>query len=85
MRPEEVGRLTSMDTKAVEKQALELPATERAKLAHKLLESLDTLSDAERETLWLDEAARRAAQIDSGEVELIPGEDVARKARALLK
>jgi putative addiction module component (TIGR02574 family) len=74
-----------MDTKALEKQALELPATERAKLAHKLLESLDTLSDAERETLWLDEAARRAAQIDNGEVQLIPGEDVARKARALLK
>jgi hypothetical protein len=49
------------------------------------MESLDTLSDAEREKLWLDEAARRAAQIDNGEVELIPGEDVAREARALLK
>lgn len=45
---------------------------------------MDTLSDAEREKLWLDEATRRAAQIDNGEVELIPGEDVARKARALL-
>jgi len=74
-----------MDSKSVEKQALGLPAPDRARLAQKLLESLDTLSDAEREKLWLDEAARRAAQLDSGEVELISGEEVARKARALLK
>jgi len=74
-----------MDRKSVEKQALGLPAADRAELAHKLLESLDSLTDAEREQLWLDEAARRVAQIDAGEVELIPGEDVARKARALLK
>ena len=74
-----------MDSKLVEKHALELSAPDRAKLAHKLLESLDTLSDAEREQLWLTEAARRAAQIDSGEVELVPGQEVARKARALLK
>jgi putative addiction module component (TIGR02574 family) len=74
-----------MDSKAVEQQALGLPAPDRAKLAQKLLESLDALTDAEREKLWLDEAARRAAQLDSGEVELISGEDVARKARAPLK
>jgi hypothetical protein len=73
-----------MDSKSVEQQALGLPAPDRAKLAQKLLESLDDLSDAEREKLWLDEAARRAAQIDSGEVALIPGSEVARKARALV-
>ncbi|MDP2324831.1 MAG: addiction module protein [Gammaproteobacteria bacterium] len=74
-----------MDTKSVEKQALGLPAADRAKLAQKLLESLDTLSDSELEKLWLDEAARRAAQLNSGDVELVPGQEVARKARALLK
>jgi putative addiction module component (TIGR02574 family) len=74
-----------VDSKSIEKHALGLPAQDRAKLARKLLESLDTLSDAEREQLWLAEASRRAAQIDSGEVELVPGQDVARKARALLK
>lgn len=74
-----------MDRKSVEKQALGLPAPDRARLAHKLLESLDSLSEYEREQLWLDEAARRAAQLDSGEVQLSPGEEVARKARALLK
>ena len=80
-----VARLSVMDARSIEEQALKLPAPERAKLAQKLLESLDTRSDLEREQLWLDEAARRAAQIDKGEVELIPGQRVARKARALLK
>jgi hypothetical protein len=85
MCPPALGRLPSMDSKSVEKQALGLPAPDRARLAQKLLESLDTLTDAEREKLWLDEAARRAAQLDSGDVELISGNEVAGKARALLR
>jgi len=49
------------------------------------MEPHDPVTNAEREQLWLDEAARRVVQIDAGEVELIPGEDVESKARALLK
>ncbi len=30
------------------------------------MEPRDSLTDAEREQLWLDEAARRVAQIDAG-------------------
>ena len=74
-----------MDFKSLEKQALDLPAQERAKLAQELLESLDSLSPAEREQLWLDEAERRARQLDTGEATLVPGEEVARKARKLLR
>lgn len=74
-----------MDFKSLEKQALSLPAQERAKLAHELLSSLDTLNPAEREQLWLDEAERRASQLDSGEVSLVLGDEVARKARQLLR
>lgn len=74
-----------MDFKSLEKQALGLPAQERAKLAHELLSSLDTLSPSEREQLWLDEAERRARQLDSREVSLVPGDEVARKARQLLR
>jgi putative addiction module component (TIGR02574 family) len=73
-----------MDAKRIEEQALALPAPDRARLVRKLLESLDPLSESEREQLWLHEAARRAAQLDKGEVQLVSGEDVARKARALL-
>lgn len=69
-----------MDFKSLEKEALDLPAADRAKLAHQLLESLDSLSESEIEQLWLDEAGRRAAQLDAGEVRLVPGEEVARKS-----
>lgn len=74
-----------MDFKSLEKQALNLPAQERARLAHELLASLDSLSASEHEQLWLDEAERRARQIDAGEVTLVPGEEVARQARKLLR
>jgi putative addiction module component (TIGR02574 family) len=73
-----------MDARLIEEQALALPARDRERLARKLLESLDALSESERKQLWLAEAARRAAQLDKGEVELVSGEEVARKARALL-
>ena len=74
-----------MDFKSLEKQALDLPVPDRAKLAQELLASLDTLNPAEREQLWLDEAQRRAEQLDSGGVALVPGEEVARKAGELLR
>ena len=74
-----------VDFKSLAKEALERPASERAKLARQLLESLDSLSEIELDQLWLDEAQRRAEQIDRGEAETVPAEDVARKARNLLK
>lgn len=74
-----------MEIDDIERHALNLPADERARLAHELLESLDTMTPEEQEKLWLDEAKRRAEQIDRGEAELIPADVVAKKARALLK
>ena len=74
-----------MDRETLEREALGLPAADRAKLAHELLESLDALSPAELDELWLDEAERRLKEFDAGSVELIPAEEVFRKARALLK
>lgn len=74
-----------MDTETIEKEALHLPLPARAALAHKLLESLDALPESEAEQLWLDEAERRAAEIDSGAVQLVPSDEVSRKARTLLR
>ncbi|PPD21454.1 MAG: addiction module antitoxin RelB [Methylomonas sp.] len=65
--------------------ALHLPVSERAKLAHRLLLSLENLSDTELQEVWLDEAQRRADEIDQGLVELISAEEVSAKARLLLK
>ena len=74
-----------MDFDTIEEQALSLPAEDRARLAHELLDSLDQLSPAELRGLWLDEAERRAGQIDRGEAALVSAVEVARKARSLLK
>jgi putative addiction module component (TIGR02574 family) len=65
--------------------ALSLPAEARATLAEQLLESLD---DPERERIdlsWVQEAERRAAQIEEGVVEALPGQDVMDELRARLK
>ena len=74
-----------MDPTTVEHEALRLSPEERAKLAHKLLLSLDTLSEEELEHAWLIEADRRARELDRGETQPIPAEEVRRKARALLR
>ena len=74
-----------MDTVTIEQEALHLPLSARAALAHKLLQSLDEPSEAEADALWLEEAARRAAEIDNGTVQLVPSDVVSRKARALLR
>ncbi len=44
--------------------------------------SLDDLSEAEVERLWLEEAVRRDAEPASGEVKAIPIDEVFGKARA---
>ena len=62
-----------MDLRTITELALKLPLEDRARLVRELLEGL-----------WLEEAARRAGQIDSGAVALIPADEVSRKASTLL-
>jgi putative addiction module component (TIGR02574 family) len=77
--------MATMDFELIEKQALSLSAEERARLARELLDSIDNLTPREIETLWLDEAERRAQEIDRGASALVDGDEVARKARALVR
>ena len=74
-----------MDPQTVEHEALRLPPEDRARLAQKLLLSLDTLSEEELEQAWLIEADRRAREIDRGNVQPISADEVRLKARALLR
>jgi len=74
-----------MDIAPLEDEVLKLSALDRARLVRELLDSLDDLPPQELERLWFDEASRRAAQLDTGEVHLVSGEEVDRKARALLR
>ena len=67
------------------REALMLSARDRASMAHELLSSLESLSEAEAEQLWVEEALRRSAEIDAGLVETIPADQVIAEARARLK
>jgi len=68
-----------MKLSELENEALRLDPRSRARLAERLIGSLDDLSEAEIEGLWLDEAERRERAWDAGEVEGIPAEQVLRE------
>jgi hypothetical protein len=70
----------------IEAEALKLNPKERARLAGKLLESLEDLSDEESTRIWAEEAQRRDADWDLHEGSgSRPVRDVLRDARAKLK
>jgi len=71
-----------MTLNELESEALKLDPRSRARLAESLLASLDDLSEAEAERLWLDEAERRERDWDAGRVEGIPAERVLAELRA---
>ena len=62
-------------------EALSLPSDERVSLVEKLLTSLNLPIQAEIDRLWMEESERRVSQIERGDVELIPGDEVFLKIR----
>ncbi len=65
----------------IESAVLQLPRNERARIAERLLASLD--DDAEVERAWADEVRRRVEDLRSGKVRPIPGEDVFKELESL--
>ncbi|MGQ0591166.1 MAG: addiction module protein [Gammaproteobacteria bacterium] len=55
----------------LEAEALQLPASERARLIERLIAGLD--SDPAIEEAWAAEVERRHAEIENGAVSLLPG------------
>lgn len=74
-----------MNIAQIESGALSLPVDARASLAHRLLLSLEEISEPEFDRLWGEESARRAAEVDAGLAQTVSGDEVAGKARALLR
>ena len=72
-------------TSGIESKALQLPPEQRARLAERLISSLDQESDPDTEQVWLVEAARRLDELESGKVASIPAEQVLEKARSTLR
>ncbi|HEX9942246.1 MAG TPA: addiction module protein [Thermoanaerobaculia bacterium] len=65
----------SVDIDDITERALMLSPGARAQLAEILLESLDYEEDFVISPEWMAEIRRRCREIDSGEVELLSGEE----------
>jgi putative addiction module component (TIGR02574 family) len=71
-------RRMSPDVIEVERALLALPPQERARVAHRALDSLDTDQDASRaevDAAWVQEIEQRLADVHAGRVELGTFED----------
>jgi hypothetical protein len=73
-----------MSIKEIETAVLKLRPKDRARLAEKLLESLENLSEEENEIIWAQEAERRDAAWSSADSERM-AKKVLRSARAKLR
>jgi putative addiction module component (TIGR02574 family) len=62
-----------MTTEQIEQELMKLPIADRARLAERLIASLD--EDAEVEATWIAEVRRRDDELRSGAVAGIPLED----------
>ena len=71
--------------KKVEDDALKLPARSRARLAERLIISLEEAADQHAEQAWLDEIERRSAELKGGKLTGIPAGKVLKKARQALR
>lgn len=74
-----------MSIDELEAEALKLDPKSRARLAEKLLVSLENLSEEENARIWAEEAERRDAEWDRSSEPARPATDVFRDARARLK
>ena len=74
-----------MLTPELERALLHLPLHDRAHLAQVLLESLDQLPEQEVRQLWVEEARRRAEEIDQGKVQMVSGEELEKQVQELFR
>ena len=63
----------------LESAAMALPRAERARLAQRLLASLD--EDTEVEAAWRSEVRRRLEEYDAGQIQPLPADQVFSEAR----
>lgn len=66
----------------VAKQALALPPKSRARLAERLLESLDAEAQSKLDDLWAEESENRIDAYDRGEVRAVSAATVFRRLKS---
>ncbi len=73
------------DSGEILSQLLRLPASERARLAVELVQSLEESEDPDAAEAWLAELDRRVREITSGTAELEPWAEVRQRIKARLQ
>jgi len=68
----------------LEAKVMKLGIEDRARLAEKLILSLDAPPEEENLRLWVAEAERRLEELRAGKAKEIPARDVFRRARAAI-
>ncbi len=71
--------MATQEIESIQQAALQLKPAARVALTHALVQSLAALSEAQVAELWLEESERRDAEMESGQVVGIPGEEVFRR------
>ena len=71
----------AMNDEQLEAEIMKLNLDARARLAEKLILSLDAPSDEENLRLWVAQAERRLRDLREGRAKEIPAEEVFRRAR----
>jgi len=69
----------NVDAAKLLREALKLPPSDRGALACQILDSLDEGVDEGAEAAWDREIAKRVAEIDNGQVKLVPWSEVRRR------
>jgi putative addiction module component (TIGR02574 family) len=72
-------------TRKIESEAMKLSVRERARLAERLISSLDDEVDADAEASWVREGERRLSELRSGKARGRAATGVFRRARAALR
>jgi putative addiction module component (TIGR02574 family) len=68
--------MTTVTADEILGSALQQPETDRARIAEALIASLDASAGGEVEQAWQHEMDRRLKELDAGEVQCIPWEEV---------
>lgn len=69
----------------LERQAMELPLPERAKLIASLIASLDSADEGDVEAAWEQEVKERSAAYHAGKVKAVPISEAIARARRNLR
>ena len=64
---------------------MKMPPADRARLAERLIRSLDEQADPDADAAWQDEVARRWQQTQAGEAALVPWEVVRERIQGRLR